>query len=293
MTWGRSSGTCRLMGRSLLLLLASVLLFLAGCAFLGATRPVAPFSIPLSESPEEFRWAPFKWPHGTVLSYQLQGFVELTVKGQKSTEGLAQAGSFEARGQTAKGFTRVEYQLAGKPQGTLFFDSGGQLLDIEAVTSEAADELKLLLGWNTLPSVRALFSEVLRINTPREIDLSSAEVFSGARWARARMGMSPILRFKVTYQGFRKLGDQAVAVVVMKISNTAPVKQIDKDGNPVTVESGIWEHTEYRHPMHGYVIASYATFFARAVSAAKGPVEILGIQSATLDRGRSKGLPYD
>jgi len=179
---GCSSGTCRLVDRSLLLC-AGVLLFLAGCAFLGATRPVAPFSIPLSESPEEFRWAPFKWPHGTVLSYQLQGFVELTVKGQKSTEGLAQAGSFEARGQTAKGFTRVEYQLAGKPQGTLFFDSGGQLLDIEAVTSEAADELKLLLGWNTLPSVRALFSEVLRINTPREIDLSSAEVFSGARWA--------------------------------------------------------------------------------------------------------------
>jgi hypothetical protein len=280
------------MGRWLLLL-ASVLLFLAGCAYLGATRPVAPFSILLSESPEEFRWTLFKWPHGAVLSYQQHGFVEITVKGQTSTQGLAQVGTLETKGQTAKGLTRVEYQVADKPQAALFFDSGGQLVDIEAVTSEAADELKSLLGWSTLPSLRALMSDVLRINVPREIDLASAEVAPGARWDRARMAMSPMLRFTVTYQGFRRLGDQAVAVVVMKISNTAPVEQIDKDGKLVTVESAVGEQTNYLHPMYGYTVASYATLSSRVSSAATGPlIEMLAIQSATLDRGRSKGLPY-
>lgn len=291
-TWGRSSGTCRLMSRSLLLF-AGVLLFLTGCAYLGATRPVVPFSIPLSESPEEFRWPPFKWPHGAVLSYQLHGFVEMTVKGQTSTQGLAQVRTLETKGQTVNGLTRVEFQLAGKPQAALFFDSGGELVDIEAVTSEAADELKGLLGWSTLPSVRTWMSEVLRINAPREIEIASAEVFPGERWERARMAMSPMLRFTVTYQGFRRLGDQAVAVVVTKISNTAPVEQIDKDGKPVTVESAVSEQTDYVHPMYGYTLASYATVSSRVSSAAKGPIiDMLVIQSATLDRGRSKGLSY-
>ena len=269
--------------RAVLLLLPLVL---AACAYLGATRPVAPFSIPLPASPEQFRWTPFKWSPGTMLTYQAQQFMELSGEGRQRAEGFTGLLSLVSQGQTAKGLTRVEGRVNGQPFSSFLFDTDGQLADAETVDPKSADDMKAMLQW--MPFARRLSSDSLRINTPSEAEIFAAEAFP----PRLSQLTSPVIHVTLTYQGFRRIGEQDVAVIAAKANLIVdPFDRLDKDGNPVTFESWVYEETLYLNPTHGYVIASYSTSAIRWSSSTKGPGQILLVESATLDRGRSQGLP--
>src|SRR5207249_8203012 len=108
--------------------------------------------------------------------------------------------------------------------------------------------------------------------------------------ARVRRWMSPVVKVIVTYQGFRQIDERDVVVIATKVNLIIdPYDLLDKDGNPVTIESGVIEMTEFLDPTHGYRVASYSTGVVRGSSHAKGPFQLLLVDSATLDRGRSKG----
>jgi len=253
----------------------------AGCT----GRPAVPFSIPAAGSPAEFQMIRFKWPVGTVLTYQIEQFLELRIGPDRHTAGDRHRLSLTSQGRTAKGLTRVEIRFDGKLLGAALYDNDARLADTETLDREnpsIASELKAMVAFNDSAVFRAGTPEVFRINIPYEMDINASEL-GDPHLAQIR---DP-LHLTVRYQGLRRIRERDCIAFVSQLNLTKPVDWVSKEGNAATFDSGGGEELSYYRPGHGYLVVLYRNIILRGPSA-RGPFEGIFTQLATLDNVRSK-----